>query len=111
MTIDRPVLLATTATEFEAHAKAAILADEGIEAQVTALPPAVWVASGALERARRLLEERLAGAAAIDWETADLGARTDDLPLRQPGRRTLLVWVGWGLAVVLILVVVIAALW
>ena len=104
--------LATTATEFEAQTKAALLRDEGIEARVTSGPreSAVWVAPGALERARALLEKRLGEAARIDWDSADLGERADRLPLHRPGRRPPLFWLGWALAAAIVTMLLGAAL-
>ncbi len=110
MTIVEPVLLAATATEFEAQTKVALLGDEGIEALVTTGPPEsrVWVARSDLERARALLQRRLDDAAKIDWDSADLGSRVDNLPLRRSGRRPLLFWISWALAAAIVVMSLVA---
>jgi hypothetical protein len=112
VSLDDPVLAAASPGEFEAQAKAALLGAEGIEAMVTPGPPEsrVWVRRGDLDRARALLRERLGDAAEIDWDATDVGRRVDDLPLRRPGRRPFLFWVGWALAAAIIVFGVVATI-
>ena len=111
MSADDPVLLEATRDEFEARTKAAVLEADGIESLVTAGPPrpGIWVKRSDLDRARALLRERIEAAAEIDWDSADLGERADDLPLRRPGRKPLLFWIGWVLACALVSVGLVAA--
>ncbi len=123
MTAEDLALLATTATEFEAQMKAAVLRDQGIEARVLPAPPgavhpgplvpapaaaSVWVKRDDLGRARALLERTIRESGEIEWETSDVGAREDQLPLHAPGRMPLLVRAGLAVAVAAILL---AAIW
>lgn len=86
-------------SEFEAHAQAAILREEGIESAVFAGERS-WMGGGSLnrtevpvmvrredaERARQLLTQRIADSVDLDWDEVDVGEREDALPLRETGR-------------------------
>ena len=118
-----PALVVSTATEFEAQTKAALLRDEGIDATVQPVAPSwtgqvsispasrgasVWVRSADLDRARAVLEARIADSVDIDWDEVDVGQREDSLPLTPVGRMPLLIRVGLAL---LAAIVALCALW
>ncbi len=82
-----------TATEFEAHAKAAVLHEEGIDAQVICDAPSwtghltlghnefvasVWVRREDLEAAQQHLEQTVADSVDIDWDEVNVGQREDE---------------------------------
>ncbi len=90
-------VLATLPTEFEAQTKAEVLRSEGIEAAVTRNAPtwtgqlpisptavgsSVLVHRDDLDRARAILEKKIADSVDLDWDEIDVGQREDDLPLR-----------------------------
>ncbi len=79
---------ARTATEFEAHAKAAVLHEEGIDAKVICDSPtwtgqislghneynaSVWVRREDLEAAEQLLKQTIADSVDIDWDDVNVG--------------------------------------
>ena len=120
---DVPALVVSTPTEFEAQTKAALLRDEGIEATVQPVAPSwtgqvsispgsrgasVWVRSADLDRARAVLESRIADSVDIDWDEVDVGEREDSLPLTPVGRMPLLIRVGLAL---LTAIMALCALW
>ncbi len=85
--------VAQTATEFEAHAKAAVLHEEGLDAKVICDSPAwtgqiglghneyiasVWVRREDLEEASQLLEQTVADSVDIDWDEVNVGQREDE---------------------------------
>lgn len=85
--------VAQTATEFEAHAKAAVLHEEGIDAQVICDAPtwtghlslghnefvaSVWVRREDLEAAQQLLEQTVADSVDIDWDEVNVGQPEDE---------------------------------
>ena len=82
-----------TATEFEAHAKAAVLHEEGIDARVICDAPtwtghlslghnefvaSVWVRREDLEAAQQLLEQTVADSVDIDWDEINVGQPEDE---------------------------------
>ncbi len=82
-----------TATEFEAHAKAAVLHEEGIDARVICDAPtwtghlslghndfvaSVWVRREDLEAAQQLLEQTVADSVDIDWDEVNVGQPEDE---------------------------------
>ncbi len=84
---------AQTATEFEAHAKAAVLHEEGIDARVICDSPtwtgqislghnkynaSVWVRREDLEAAQHILTQTVADSVDIDWDEIDVGQREDE---------------------------------
>ncbi len=120
---DGPALVVSTPTEFEAQTKAALLRDEGIDATVQPGAPSwtghlsvspggggssVWVRAADLDRARTLLQTRIADSVDIDWDEVDVGEREDSLPLTPVGRMPLLIRVGLAL---LAAIVALCALW
>lgn len=85
--------VAQTATEFEAHAKAAVLHEEGIDAQVICDAPSwtghlslghnefvasVWVRREDLEAAQQHLEQTVADSVDIDWDEVNVGQPEDE---------------------------------
>lgn len=85
--------VAQTATEFEAHAKAAVLHEEGIDARVICDAPtwtghlslghnnfvaSVWVRREDLEAAQQHLEQTVADSVDIDWDEVNVGQREDE---------------------------------
>ena len=95
-----PVQVATTATEFEAQTKAAVLEAEGINCRVVSNAPSwtgqiplspsgagavVLVAAADADRARDILKDRIADSVDLDWDEIDVGEREDTLPLRPLG--------------------------
>ncbi len=95
-----PVTVATTATEFEAQTKAAVLEAEGITCRVVSNAPSwtgqiplspsgagavVLVAAADADRARDILKDRIADSVDLDWDEIDVGEREDTLPLRPLG--------------------------
>ena len=92
-----PAVVVTVPTEFEAQTKAEVLRSEGIEAAVTRNAPtwtghlpisptafgsSVLVHRDDLDRARAVLEKKIADSVDLDWDEIDVGQREDDLPLR-----------------------------
>ena len=92
-----PIAVATTATEFEAQTKAAVLEAEGINCRVVSNAPwwtgqlalsashagaAVLVAAADADRARDILKDRIDDSVDLDWDEVDVGEREDSLPLR-----------------------------
>lgn len=95
-----PVTVATTATEFEAQTKAAVLEAEGINCRVVSNSPSwtgqlalsasgagavVLVAAEDADRAGDILKDRIADSVDLDWDEIDVGEREDTLPLRPLG--------------------------
>ncbi len=95
-----PAVVVTVPTEFEAQTKAEVLRSEGIEAAVTRNAPtwtghlpinpstygsSVLVHRDDLDRARAILEKKIADSVDLDWDEIDVGEREDDLPLRPVG--------------------------
>lgn len=95
-----PVTVATTATEFEAQTKAAVLEAEGITCRVVSNSPSwtgqvalsasgagavVLVAAEDADRAGDILKDRIADSVDLDWDEIDVGEREDTLPLRPIG--------------------------
>ena len=85
--------VAQTATEFEAHAKAAVLHEEGIDAKVICDSPtwtgqiglghhesiaSVWVRREDLEAATVALAQNVADSVDIDWDDIDVGQPEDE---------------------------------
>ncbi len=85
--------VAQTATEFEAHAKAAVLHEEGIDAKVICDSPtwtgqiglghhesiaSVWVRQEDLEAATAALAQNVADSVDIDWDDIDVGQPEDE---------------------------------
>ena len=120
---DGPALVVSTPTEFEAQTKAALLRDEGIDAMVQPVAPSwtggvsispasrgasVWVRAADLDRARAVLETRIADSVDLDWDEVDVGEREDSLPLTPVGRMPLLIRVGLAL---LAAIVALCSLW
>lgn len=120
--------LLSTHSPFEAEVIVAILKDAGIEATAvgartpplaTGMRAGLWpikpqvhieVWETDLEAARRLLAERAAQAAEIDWDTVDIGEREDSLPLRQPGRMPIAAQIGCAIAGLLLLASIVGGL-
>ena len=111
--------------EFAAQTKAEVLRSEGIDAFVFAAERAwtgglgfpgydqnipVLVKREDVERARRILEQRIADSVDLDWDEVDVGRREDDLPLRRPGRKPVPARVAFAVAIVLILLAFLLAL-
>ncbi|MCZ6493256.1 MAG: hypothetical protein O6933_04175 [Planctomycetota bacterium] len=111
-------VVATTATEFEAQTKAAVLRSEGIDCTVTCNAPSwtgqvsisatargatVWVRRPDLERAQGVLHQAVADSVDLDWDEVDVGEREDNLPLRPVGRMPLLAKVAVTVAELLML--------
>lgn len=82
-----------TATEFEAHTKAAVLHEEGIDAHVICDAPtwtghlslgrnefvaSVWVRREDLEVAQHILTQNVADSVDIDWDDIDVGRPEDE---------------------------------
>ncbi len=118
---DGPALVVSTPTEFEAQTKAALLRDEGIDVTVQPAAPSwtghlsvspggggasVWVRAADLDRARALLETRIADSVDIDWDEVDVGEREDMGPLSPVGRIPRLIKVGLTLLIAAILLYV-----
>ncbi len=95
-----PIQVATTATEFEAQTKAAVLEAEGITCRVVSNAPSwtgqiplspsgagavVLVAAADADRAGDILKDRIADSVDLDWDEIDVGEREDSLPLRELG--------------------------
>ncbi len=89
--------IAETATEFEAQTKAAVLRAEGIECAVVHNAPSwtgqmslsptgrgafVLVKHQDVDRARKILQQRIDDSVDLDWDEVDVGEREDALPLR-----------------------------
>ncbi len=86
-----------TATELEAHTKAAVLRAEGIECAVVHNAPS-WTGQMSLspngrgafvlvkrqdaDQARKILQQRIDDSVDLDWDEVDVGEREDALPLR-----------------------------
>lgn len=85
--------VAQTATEFEAHTKAAVLHEAGIDAKVICDTPtwtgqiglghneyiaSVWVRREDLEAATAALEQTVADSVDIDWDDIDVGQPEDE---------------------------------
>lgn len=85
--------VAQTATEFEAHAKAAVLHEEGIDAKVICDSPtwtgqiglghhesiaSIWVRREDLEAASVALAQNVADSVDIDWDDIDVGQPEDE---------------------------------
>jgi len=100
-------------TEFEAHAKAAVLAEAGIEARVVTDGPSwagmmrlsrtehgagVWVPREALESARAALAQNVADSVDLDWDEVDVGQVEDDVPGAAPGRTPWPARIAWWVA-------------
>jgi hypothetical protein len=114
--------VAACRTPFEAHAIAALLRDEGFEAEVLdaahlSLGGAlggrlrdvpVLVPPADLEAAREILAVRSEESRDIDWDSIDVGHREDDLPLRRPGRMPVLAVIGLIVAALIIVMYVVA---
>ena len=90
----------SSSTEFGAQTKAAVLKSEGIDAFVfgiaggiyggmnPALAPhgiEVWVRLEDFDRAKMLVQQRIADSVDLDWDEIDVGEREDTLPLRPIG--------------------------
>ncbi len=116
---------ATTATEFEAQTKAAVLRSEGIDCTVTRNAPSwtghvsisptawgatVWVRRHDLQSALGVLHQAIADSVDLDWDEVDVGEREDDLPLRPVGQMPWLAKVAFAVAAALILLTVLLAL-
>ncbi len=123
-------LLIVTATEFEANTKALVLRDAGIECKVTvdasrggtgasSISPsphrtAIHVQSDDLVAAKQILAE----AGAVDWDATDVGDPTapvdpgdgevDVAPMHR-ARMPLLARVGWVIAVLIVLSMLLVA--
>ncbi len=89
--------IAQTDTEFEAQTKAAVLRAEGIECAVVHNAPSwtgqmslsptgrgafVLVKHQDVDRARKILQQRIDDSVDLDWDEVDVGEREDALPLR-----------------------------
>ena len=85
--------VAQTATEFEAHTKAAVLHEEGIDAKVICDTPtwtgqiglghnefiaSIWVRREDLEAATVALEQNVADSVDIDWDDINVGQPEDE---------------------------------
>ncbi len=118
-------VVATTATEFEAQTKAAVLRSEGIDCTVTRNAPSwtghvsisptawgatVWVRRHDLQSALGVLHQAIADSVDLDWDEVDVGEREDDLPLRPVGQMPWLAKVAFAVAAALILLTVLLAL-
>ena len=90
----------SSSTEFGAQTKAAVLKSEGIDAFVfshgsswiggdnPAVAPhgiEVWVRLEDFDRAKMLVQQRIADSVDLDWDEVDVGEREDTLPLRAVG--------------------------
>jgi len=96
---DDLITLTTVPSPFEAHTIVGVLKNAAIEAiplervrqdaGLTLRPEGgvpIQVQRRDYERAREVLEANASGAAGIDWDEVNVGARIDELPLRKPGR-------------------------
>ncbi|MCH8152001.1 MAG: hypothetical protein IH830_06470 [Planctomycetes bacterium] len=123
--LDDMAVVATTATEFEAQTKAAVLRSEGIDCTVTRDAPSgtghvsisptawgatVWVRRRDLKSAQDVLQQAVADSVDLDWDQVDVGEREDQLPLRPVGQMPLLAKVAFAVAAALILLTVLLAL-
>ena len=122
---DDLVTLVTKSTEFEAHAKVAVLQDAGIQAfafgNVHAAYPLtlsaplagvpVQVRRADLERARLVLEQNRSDSVDLDWDEIDVGERMDDLPLTAHAAMPLIAKFGFALAVLAVAAMLASALW
>ena len=123
--LDAMAVVATTATEFEAQTKAAVLRSEGIDCAVTRDAPSwtghvsisptahgatVWVRQQDVERAQGVLLHAVADSVDLDWDEVNVGEREDDLPLRPVGQMPLLAKVAFAVAAALILLTLLLSL-
>ena len=110
--------------EFAAETKAEVLRAEGIDAFVFAaerswtgglgLPGInqqvpVLVKREDVERARKILEQRIEDSVDLDWDEVDVGEREDKLPLHEVGRMPLPARVGLAVAAAIIVLSAIVA--
>lgn len=106
-----PALVEAVDSELEAEALASAIRAAGVDAQVVAQSLAgdsvehhIVVADSELEAARQAVAE---ARQRIDWENVDVGERVDNVPLRTPGRMPLAARLGWLLAVLLVLAMIV----
>jgi hypothetical protein len=110
------VTVLTCGSEFEAATRVAVLNEAGIEAFAfgnaqAALPlntlkvlrVPVQVRAADADRARAVLEENAAESSSIDWGSVDVGEREDSLPLRAPGRMPWPARIGFVLAMIVLI--------
>lgn len=119
------VTLVTKPTEFEAHALVAVLRDAGITAfafgNVHAAYPLtsnmplagvpVQVRRVDLDEANAVVAQNRSDSVDLDWNEVDVGERMDDLPLTTSGAMPLIARVGFGLALLAVAAMLIAAVW
>lgn len=112
---DDLVTLTTRPTEFEAHTLVAVLEEAGIDAyafgamhallplseRIVAVP--IQVRRRDLERAQAALAQNVADSVDLDWDEVDVGEREDQLPLTTRTRMPLIPSIGFVIAVILIL--------
>lgn len=103
--------------EFAAQTKAEVLRSEGIDAFVFAAER-IWtgglgfpgydqnvpvlVKREDVERARRILEQRIADSVDLDWDEVDVGEREDNIPLHRVGRMPLIAMLGLALGLAIV---------
>ncbi len=123
--VEDMAVVATTATEFEAQTKAAVLRSEGIDCTVTRNAPwwtghvsisptawgvTVWVCRRDLKSAQGVLQQAIADSVDLDWDQVDVGEREDDLPLRPVNQMPWLAKVAFAVAAMLILLTLLLSL-
>lgn len=107
-----------TDTEFEAHAKAAVLHEAGIEAEVITDGPSwagmiklsrmeagagVWVRRDDLEAAREALEQSIADSVDLDWDEVDVGESEEALERRTSAGMPAPAKLAWFVALLMLL--------
>ncbi|MCI0363749.1 MAG: DUF2007 domain-containing protein [Phycisphaerales bacterium] len=124
--IDHPddlVTLVTRPTEFEANVLVAVLQEAGIKAfafgalattlhlgsRITPVP--VQVRRADLERAKVALAQNVADSVDLDWDEVDLGEREDRLPLVEGRRMPRLARVGYLIAVLIVIGMLLGTVW
>jgi hypothetical protein len=119
---DDLVTLVSKPTEFEAHALVVVLEEAGINAfafgmpqslaplggPVTAVP--VQVRRADLERAQRAMEKNIADSVDLDWDSVDVGERTDRLPLTTRRGMPWPARIGFAVAAAALIIMLLAAL-
>lgn len=119
---DELVTLLTRPTEFEAHSIVIVLRDAGIDAFAMgslhgSLPLSqrqfsvpVQVRRTDVERATEVLKQNVADSVDLDWDQVDVGDRVDSLPLTERRGMPLLAKIGFAVAAIVIIAMLLAGL-
>ena len=117
---DDLVTLTVKPNEFAAAAVVAVLEEADIQAWTFGLGQAalplgerligvpVQVRKVDLARAQDALKQQVADSVDLDWDSVDVGERADDLPLGSPRHMPLVVWLGYWLAIALLVITLLA---